>query len=277
MGQQKTAIITSGGGMRCAYSAGALRALAQELGITTPDLFISVSGSVGNMFYYLAGQSEDGWHIWNEYLPSPKFISYFPLPTIDIDYLVDTVFKKDFPLDESRLAGLSTTWLVPVADLETGTTRFIKSDAWFDPYEVMRAAKAIPLLYRKSVRLGGIKAVDGDMTTDIEDLVSRAVAEGATRILVITNMKPANKLIRAIIRLRLALAGPRMRRILRAQLRPEDVFEEREGVEILFLTPSRPLSTWVGVRDPAIVRGMYALGQEDVRAKHAQIEELLKK
>ena len=42
--------------MKCAYAGGALVALARELGITKPDIFVAASGSVGSMFYFLSGQ-----------------------------------------------------------------------------------------------------------------------------------------------------------------------------------------------------------------------------
>ena len=95
----KTAVVVSGGGMKCAYSAGALVALGEKLHITTPDILIAASGGVGNSFYYLAGQYADIRKAWSRYLPSRDFIRYFPFPNIRIDYLIDEVFKRLLPLD----------------------------------------------------------------------------------------------------------------------------------------------------------------------------------
>jgi len=260
--------------MRCAYSAGALYALAKELHITEPDIFVSVSGSVGTMFYYLTGQTDAGQRIWTERLPSPDFIKYFPLPTIDVDYLIDTVFKKEFPLDEEKLANVKTRWIVPVADTETGETRFIKSDTWLEPYEIMRAAKAAPFLYRKKVRLGGFRAIDGDMTADIKDLIEQAVSEGATDILCITNQKPAGFWTRSVIRAGALFSTGSRRRIYEKRLEPENVFEITDEVRVRFLTPSKEVAMLMGVRDAEATKTLFELGEHDVLAKRGEIEKL---
>src|SRR3989338_10568912 len=107
MKDETVAIVTSGGGMRCAYSAGALVELVKSLGYPKPDIFISSSGSVGAMLYYLAGQYEDIEKIWLRYVPSPQIVSAFP-PRLRLDYGVDTILRRQPPLDQDALKASST-------------------------------------------------------------------------------------------------------------------------------------------------------------------------
>src|SRR3989344_995627 len=187
MKEEKLAIVTSGGGMRCAYAAGALVALAKKMGYREPDIFISASGSVGAMFYYLAGQADDIERVWLRYVPSPEIVRAFPFPRLRLDYVVDTILRRELPLDETTLKQAKTRWFVPVTDLDTGRTEFVTNSTWFDPYEVMRAAKAIPFLYGGTVRLGGKNYIDGDVSVNIAELIKKARREGATKILVIAH------------------------------------------------------------------------------------------
>lgn len=103
-----TTIVTSGGGMWCAYSAGVLDALARELNFTSLDIAGAASGSVGNLFYYLAGQIGVGKRIWTTYLPTKEFVRFFSRPALQIDYLIDTVFRKLVPLDEQAFTASPT-------------------------------------------------------------------------------------------------------------------------------------------------------------------------
>lgn len=81
--------------MRSAHGGGFLCALAQELGIATPDILVASSGDAGNILYFSAGQYESIKRIWEKLLSTPKFISPWRFwRVMDIDYLIDTVFKE---------------------------------------------------------------------------------------------------------------------------------------------------------------------------------------
>ena len=90
----KTAIICAGGGMRSAHGGGFLYALGTQLNIR-PDIIVASSGNAGNAIYFCAEQFDDLKNIWLERLSTSKFISFLrPFRVMDIDYLVDEVFKK---------------------------------------------------------------------------------------------------------------------------------------------------------------------------------------
>ncbi|HEX2792281.1 MAG TPA: hypothetical protein VHO23_01005 [Candidatus Paceibacterota bacterium] len=266
------AIITSGGGMKCAYSAGALVALATELKVTRPDIFVAASGSVASMFYYLAGQYEDVKRAWTRYLPSSAVVRYFPFPAINLDYIIDTLFRVNVPLDERAIGQSPTRWSVPVMDADTGETTFIRNDTWFDPYAIMRAAKALPLLYNGHARLGGKEFMDGDISSDIVDLMNEAIAQGAKRILCITNPKPRTNLERFIIMLNAYQHGPALRKTLLKVLVPEREYTLPEGVKLLALSPSYPLPASLFTKNRRRVIETFNMGYDDLLARRAEVE-----
>src|SRR5258708_2202284 len=96
----KIAIVFSEGGMSCAYSVGVTLGLINKYKLTQPDIMIGSSGSTGILAYFVAGQYEAGRNIWENLLSTRKFISFFRLWRImDIDYVIDEVFKKQEQLD----------------------------------------------------------------------------------------------------------------------------------------------------------------------------------
>ena len=238
--KERVAIVTSGGGMKCAYAAGALVALAKKLGITKPDIFISASGSVGAMFYYLTGQYGDIERIWNRYLPSTPVVTLFP-PRFNVDYLVDTVLRQELPLDEEALSKTEAKWFVPVTDLTTGHTRFISNDTWFDPYEIMRAAKAIPLLYGGAVRLGATSYIDGDTSVNMAALIHKAREAGATKILCISNTVKSTGFLRWFIRVYAAFSSPMIRTLVLNDIRRAEFDRLPGDVEVIVVGPTYPL------------------------------------
>jgi len=259
--------------MKCSYAAGALVALARKLGITEPDLFISASGSVGAMFYYLAGQYDAVEKIWLRYLPSPEVIRRFP-PQLNVDYIVDTVMHDELPLDEQTLKKTKTRWFVPVTDLDTGHVEFISNATWFNLYEVMRAAKAIPFLYGGTVRLGGHSFIDGDLNMNMAKLIHKARKEGATKIIVITNTATLSGFMRLFTRLYALFARPMIRQLVRYDLVRTHFDHLPSDVEILVIGPSYPLPAGTFTRSRRAIAEAYQMGWDDVLAKRADIERL---
>ncbi|HWH07386.1 MAG TPA: hypothetical protein VNU47_02605 [Candidatus Paceibacterota bacterium] len=274
--KEPVAIITSGGGMKCAYSAGALVTLAQKLGITSPDIFVAASGSTGSMFYYLTGQYDDIKKAWTRYLPSKHFISYGPVPSMKINYLIDTVSKEYLPLDTRRLEETKTRYLVPVTDQDSGETRFIGNELWFNPYEVMRAATAIPILYNGHVRLGSRSYLDGDFSTGVATLIKKAIDVGAKRILLITNTDAPTRAGKAILRAYGALLRPGLRKALIKDLESDQSIRWPDGLKFVCISPTLPLPTLLYTRERRKVIESFTMGADDLLAKRDEIEALFR-
>lgn len=197
--KEPIAVICSGGGMRSAHGAGFLYALATKLGITSPDIMIGSSGDAGNVLYFSTGQYEGMKRIWTELLSTSKFIS--PLRfwrVMNIDYLVDTVFKKQEPLDVQKLQNTSIHWFVPISDFDTGRTKYVTTTDTLDPFEVLRATTAVPIVFGKKISIAGERYIDGELGPILQDHVTHALRQGAKRILVINHTHPWDFISREI-------------------------------------------------------------------------------
>lgn len=171
--------------MRCVYSVGVLTSLVEDYGVAEPDILIAVSGSAGGAVYYLSGQYRDTISTWLSMLPGNRFISFRRRKVLDIDYLVDEIFKKKYPLDFKTLASAKTQLLVAVTRVNDGKTLYLEPPRDERVYEYLRATKAVPVAYGKRVLIDGVEYVDGDFGADTEDLIQKALELGAEDIIVI--------------------------------------------------------------------------------------------
>ncbi|KKW19897.1 MAG: hypothetical protein UY63_C0005G0080 [Parcubacteria group bacterium GW2011_GWA2_51_10] len=188
MKKDRIAIVCSGGGMRCAYTGGALVALAREKELTSPDFIIASSGSAAFALYYLAGQLDAIQDIATYLLSTPKFISFLrPWKIMDIDYLIDVVFKEQRPLDVKKLQQAHSDYFIGVTESGSRRAHYISKSAHVNEFELLRATKAIPILYNGSASLFGKRYIDGAVSISFEDSINKAFELGATKIIGIDN------------------------------------------------------------------------------------------
>lgn len=172
--------------MGCAYAGGALVALAKEFNLTSPRYIIAASGSAGASLYYLLGQYDELERIWKQHLSTTEFISFARLGRVmDIDYLVDTVFKKNEPLNVSELPSLHTQYYIPATEVTSRVARYFTNRDQVDVFDVLRASKALPIFYGRSVTLLDGQYVDSGLEEGLHDLVDKAKSLDPTHILII--------------------------------------------------------------------------------------------
>ena len=106
---------------------------------------------------------------------------------MDIDYLIDDVFKKQEPLDQEKFNQTKTDYYISVTDAITGMGRFISAKDGEDIFEVLRATKAMPFVYGKKVLLSGRQYIDGCLAVSFEDEVNKAIESGATHVIAIND------------------------------------------------------------------------------------------
>ncbi|GAA3623604.1 hypothetical protein GCM10022223_45760 [Kineosporia mesophila] len=180
----KPALVVQGGGMRGIYSIGALAAL-EDAGLR--DAFSVVVGSSAgaiNSAYFLAGQANDGLHIYLDHLCTKRFINTRRLwRVVDVDYLIDDVMRTRMPLDFEALKAASADLHIVLTDAETGEAHVVNTDDGHDLHEVLRATAALPALYNKRVLVGNRRYIDGGIVAPVP--VDQAFAAGATRALVV--------------------------------------------------------------------------------------------
>ncbi|MDO8514249.1 MAG: patatin-like phospholipase family protein [bacterium] len=270
----KTAIVLIGGGMRSAYSAGFLYALATKLGIQHPDIMIAASGSAGSAFYFAAGQYESGKHIWTELLSTPLFLSHPRVwRVMQIDYLIDTVFKKQDPLDFSAFRRSQTEMIVAVTNTKTGNAEFLDARKSSQPLELLRATKAHPVLYRKTVEIDGERYIDGAMGMTPQIITDEAVRRGARGILCINEMTSRRTLVAHTLRVGRYVAPSHLRTVLKQYPLATPVPMVPRDVKLLYIFPGKlPVSRLS--RNKKALFDTFERGAADALAREKELRSL---
>ncbi len=274
---KKTAIVCSNGGMRSAYGAGFLYTLATKLGITSSDIMVGSSGNVGNMLYFCAGQFEEIKNAWHGKLSTSKFISYTRMPVMDINYLVDTIFKKENPLNLVALRESVTRYHVPIADVKSGTIEYISNDNDMDPYDLLRAAKTMPIICDGPVTINNREYMDGGLGTTLRQHTLLAKRHGATHILVIDNANGIKWFVKIALYTFGWLRSPRLYLLfvkLFKRIERERVKEKHSGVQVLKIKPSRHIPVGLLTRDEVKLQKAFELGAQDVLAHEQELRDL---
>lgn len=262
----KTAIIMVGGAMRSAHGAGFLYALATEFGITRPDILIGSSGNAGNVFYYCAGQWEQGKHIWTELLSTRKFIFLARLWRImNVDYLIDEVFKRQEPLDTQRLQTSPTQWCIPLSDYDTGKTFYACARDQFDPFEILRAANAIPILFGKRVPLAHRRYIDGEIGPVLQDHLDHALSLGARNIVIINNHLPWTHANSLPGRIYSHLVARGMHDAIIRDVSTDVTSFRAPNAHVIFLSPTN-LPCGGATHNKEKIKATFERGMEDARA-----------
>lgn len=188
--QDKLAIIASGGGMKCSYGAGVLTALGERFKVK-PDILVGGSGGVGSLSYFACGQYSSIKNIWTNLLSNDEFLNPKRLRKImDIDYLIDEVFKKQDPLDVEQLVSSGINYQIATTNVKTGRAEHFSPESC-DVFELMRASKAMPVLYRKKVLINGKEYFDTYASSMIGLNILKALELGANRLIIVDNDTPS--------------------------------------------------------------------------------------
>jgi len=191
--RRKLAIIPSGGGMTCSYTAGVIYALTKKYKLTNPDLVITGSGSAGTLAYYTAKQYESIKNIWTNLLSTKKFVNPYRFwKIIDIDYLIDDVFQKQVPLDIKSIKESKIQFFVSTTDYNTGELQYFSNRENVDFFKLLKATKAMPLAYNKPVYLNEKRYCDTSKSSSPYVHIQKALEEDATEILLIDTTTEKN-------------------------------------------------------------------------------------
>ncbi len=212
--KNKLAIICSGGGMTCAYNGGVVYALEKKYNLFTSSLLQPIifggSGSSGNVAYAVAGSAKSIRRVWVDLLPTRKFLNLFRFwRMMNIDYLIDTVFKKQEPLPMDKAYASSINLLIATTNSKTGKVKFFSNHTpKIDLFEVLRASKALPVFYNKKVCIKGHSYIDSYCSSSSYYLYKKAKSLGATHFIIIKN-DPVHKLIDFLYQIWIYSKGPK--------------------------------------------------------------------
>lgn len=186
MKKEKTALILSGGGMKASFSAGALYGLVHFYKIKDPDIVIGGSGGAGSAAYFVSKQISSLENGWVNLLSTRKFINPLRITKmLDIDYLIDDVFKKQDPLNMKNIFSSKILFMIPTTNAKTGEIEYFSNKKKQNLWKALKATKAIPLVYGKEIKIGNKEYIDTDNSCEIEPNIRKAVELGAKKIIVI--------------------------------------------------------------------------------------------
>lgn len=263
--KNKIAIITNGGGMKCSYSAGVLCAMAREYNFYNPDILVGSSGSAGSLAYYLAGQYDSIQNIWTDLLTNPKFISFKRIFKImDIDYLIDTVFKQLEPLNIKKIKESNTKLFISVTELQTWNSKFTTNTD--DIFECLKASKAIPVITNKKVSINNIDCIDGSISSPFNVNINKAISEGADNIIIIKDTKGPTLLTKIFFYIVSLFFNKNLKKALRTFCKSN--FHQITPVQnknIIIISPSKKLKIHVLNNKKQNLENSFFLGYKDLK------------
>lgn len=275
--KEKIAIVVGGGGMKCAYSAGVLAALAKELKFTEPYVVVGSSGGI-SLSYYVSGQYDLIEKIWTDLLTNKKFISIARIyPIMDIDYMIDVVFKELAVLEIDNVTNSKIKLFLSATNSKSGKAEYFSNDGKSDLYEVMRATTAVPLIYNKSVSLDGNQYIDGDIGSSINTDIKKAVEEGANKIIIIENIRtiPTNSNgVNNFWKFYSFFASEPIRRAIKNNSKNR-IDPQQENIEIFDIQPSEILNIGYIDNSEIDLKEAFKLGYNDV-ISNSKLKEFLK-
>lgn len=262
--------------MKSAHGAGFLYALATQLNIQDPDIMVGSSGDAGNVLYFCAGQYEVAKRTWTELLATRRFIDFWRFWKImDVDYLIDTVFKHEAPLDVVALAKSTIRWAIPVTDFDTGKVLYAGPSNAFDPFEILRAAKALPVLFGKKIALAHGRYIDGEVGPILQDHVDHAVSLGARNILIINHARSWTRENAIPMRLYARITPDGMRDAIIRDISTDVRSYKAPGAHVIFVSPSN-LPCGIATRDKGKLTATFERGVADAVALEDELRELFR-
>ncbi len=279
--EKKTAIILIGGAMRSSYSGGFLCAFANQLLLRKPDIMIGSSADSGNVLYFCAEQYRSIKRIWLELLSTPKFISLKRIYKImNVDYVIDTVFKQQEPLDVRKARSSETDWYIALTDVDYGEVRYANKYDTLDIFELLRAAKAVPFLYNKKIILpsshGMSHYFDGEFGATLDTHIQHVTNLGATHILIIKNNVAGSWYRILALRLYMLTLPVLTQTLLEQDMEQtpslESFTNKYPTVTIKLCSPHVPAS--IATRSAGVLKNTFEQGERDALAMEAELRML---
>jgi predicted patatin/cPLA2 family phospholipase len=172
-----TALVAEGGGQRGIFTAGVLDSWLHA-GFNPFDLLIGTSAGAQNLSSYMTCQKGFGRHSITSLSRDPKFFklsrTFIGKHAVDLDWYFNQIEHA-----ENKQLLFSAT----KADDRKATFFEPSKDNWLT---VLKASSALPILYKKGVKINDHYYVDGGLSAPIP--VEEAYQRGAKRIVVIRTM-----------------------------------------------------------------------------------------
>lgn len=241
--KEKIAIVTNGGGMKCAYSAGVLCGLAEVHNLYNPDILVGSSGSAGTLACYLTGQYNSIKNIWTNLLATDKFISFKRIKKImNLDYLINDVLTHLEPLQVNSILKSGSKIFIATTEYNTGKSRFFTNTD--DILLCLRASKAIPIITNTKVIINNTQYIDGSISSPFNANIEKAVKEGAKNIIVIADDESLSFSVRVFWYIYSFFVNKELKKTLRMYCKKSThKIALHNNINMLVIKPSRELKT----------------------------------
>jgi len=254
--------------MRGVFSAGVLDVFLEQR-FRPFDLALGVSVGASNVLSFLAGQHGRARRCFLNHMSRPEFLDPWRLVRgghwMDLDWLWDAI-ERDDPLDRAAVAAGGVDFALVATSARTGSPRYLtpEPDSMLD---ALKASCALPVLYRRTIRIGDEDFVDGGISDPIP--VREAYARGARTLVVLRSRATgfvkrggiANELGAWVLRGHPPLARA-CRTAARAYADAAAFLASPPGdCRVIEVAPSRPLATTRTGRDRDALERDYALGR----------------
>ena len=264
------ALVVEGGAMRGIFSTGILDAFLKNH-FNPFQIAVGVSAGATNIASYLAEMYQRNYKVYADYSTRPDFINWLKFikggHLVDLDWLWNLTIKE-IRLDLDKILNSKTEFYIGVTEVSTGESAFLKP-AKNNLEEVLKASSAIPVFYRRFVRLNETDYVDGGLADPIP--VYEAYRRGAKRIVVLRsrprsyNMK-ANSLLLKMSRLYLKEYPNLIKAISNRANRYHKAIafmrQPPEGVRVIEVNPPETFQTKRLTKDVTVLKQDYQTGFE---------------
>lgn len=276
----KIGLVLEGGGMRGAYTAGALTWLIDhhiEL-----DYGVGISAGAMNLCSYAMKNKEYLYDVAVKYMPDKQNVGVTPLLKerhyVGYDFMFDDLLKNTIHYKLDALRNSKMAIEIGVFDLEAGETLWLKKEELDDDLRLLKGACTLPLA-GAVVRFQNKVYMDGGVTTMVP--IKRSLAHGCDKHLVIITKdegyvrKPSGSLLLNSSRI-VYRKYPGLIKAL--QTRSEVYYQEMDQVaklqqekKALLIRPSKNLGVKRFSGDKEALQQLFELGQADCEARKEEI------
>lgn len=278
--RRKTGLVLEGGGVRGAYTAGALCWLAEH------DLYfdysVGISTGAAYLSFYVSHETKIAREMSTGFAVAPENVGVKALLKcghfVDGDRIFTHYLKNVLGFDARKLRESDTVMEAGVYDLEKGETIYYSNQDMDDDLKLIRAACSLPIA-SDVVNFQGRKLLDGGITKMIP--IERAVEQGCEKILVITTKpadfvrKPASKFIKLLM----GIAYRKYPSVKQDyQVRHLNYYKQMKLIKdlveegkALCVSPSATVKVNRFKGDPEKCMRMYQMGYQDMQEREKEI------
>ncbi|MBQ2658184.1 MAG: patatin family protein [Erysipelotrichaceae bacterium] len=284
MNKIRTSLVLEGGGLRGAYTAGALTWLIDQ-GIEFDHAYGISTGAIWLANYLM--KSKENLYVYSvEGITDKRIVGLRPLlrcgRIVDYDFLFEHIMVEERGFDIAPLKNCRTKAYVGLYDLGIGKTEYHPIQEM--SLKQLEASTSLPIL-GNIVREDGKELLDGGITDMIP--IVQSIEDGCNRNLIITT-KPADferKPAKAPIVQLMKMSYPQCENIskdykirhLNYQKQISMIKELVDKKEAVYVFPSKSSKVTRLVGSKEELNELFELGRSDMEARKEEIFALLKK